>query len=162
MRKLLSALLTLSLIFLISSASLADGQITIGSGGSITIGSGGSITLIAPFQPSDVPGLVAEFYSEFVIKDGADLVSQWTDQSGQLNHATQGTDTNKFLWVDNQINSYPALRADGSDNYMVADSVASIVAGQDTPFTLFMVSKLITASADRMFFFFWGAGAFEV
>lgn len=107
------------------------------------------------FAPSDIPGLVAEFYSEFVVKDGGNLVSQWTDQSGQGNHATQGTDADKFVWFDNQINGYPALRSDGSSDFMAADTLGSVFTGADKPISVFLVVKKINAlSVDGRFFTF--------
>ena len=106
--------------------------------------------------PSDVPGLVAEFYSEFVIKNGGNLVSQWTDRSGEGNHATQTVATNKPLWVDAQINGYPSIRHDGIDNFLSIDSLATILDGNDTPFTWFGVFKLLggLGDADAL----WGVG----
>src|SRR4030067_367836 len=90
------------------------------------------------FTPSDVPGLVAEFYSEFIVKDGADLVSQWTDQSGQGNHATQGTEDNKPLWVDAQLNGYPSIRFAGTNDWL------SSALAQAFPVHIFMVVKQIS------------------
>ena len=101
--------------------------------------------------PSDVPGLVAEFYSEFVIKDGADLVSQWTDQSGQGNHAIQGTGANQPLWVDAQFNGYPGITLNGSSQWFsIADIIADFV-GDDLPHSIFIVHNTTSAPTFRTF-----------
>lgn len=53
-----------------------------------------------------------------ITKDGANKVATWADQSGGGNNATQATAGNKPLWVDSQINGYPVLRFDGTDDYL--------------------------------------------
>jgi hypothetical protein len=53
-----------------------------------------------------------------VVKDGADLVSQWSDLGPRGYHLTQPTATNQPLWVANMVNGRPAIRFDGVDNYL--------------------------------------------
>lgn len=53
-----------------------------------------------------------------ITKDNSDLVSQWNDQSGNNNHATQGTATNQPLYVANGPSSMPTLRFDGTNDRM--------------------------------------------
>ena len=65
-----------------------------------------------PFSPLDISGCVLWLKSDTgVTKDGLNRVSLWEDQSGNNNDASQGTDGNKPIWVDNQINAFPVLRS---------------------------------------------------
>lgn len=81
-----------------------------------------------------------------ITKDGADLVAQWNDQSGNGHNCTA---TNKPLWVDNQINSLPSVRFDGVNDYMIS---AAFVLNQ--PVTIFFVLKVISNTGQDM----WGIG----
>ena len=105
-------------------------------------GNGSSIWL-----PGDISGLVVELYSEFVIKDGGNLVSQWTDQSGQGNHVTQSVDADKFTWIADELNGYPSLVGDGLSDYLqlTSGSLLTLVNGNDTPFTAWGVLRFTTA-----------------
>lgn len=94
----------------------------------------------AAFSPTLIAGLELWLDSGVgITKDGSDLVSTWADQSGNGNDAAQATGTNQPLWVDSVLNSRPAIRFDGSDNFLrIANSV--------TVGTLFVVSKYDLAS----------------
>lgn len=74
-----------------------------------------------PFSPDQVSNLTLWLKSTAgVTKDGSDLVATWANQAstGSAYDATQGTATNKPLWVANQLNGRPAIRFDGVDNFM--------------------------------------------
>ena len=60
---------------------------------------------------------------EGITKDGGNYVSQWNDQSGISNNATQTTYGIKPLWVDNQINGFPVVRFDGNDWMVFSDLI---------------------------------------
>jgi hypothetical protein len=64
-----------------------------------------------PWVPTDIAGCVLWLRSDLgITKDGSDRVSQWNDQSGQSNHATQSTDAKKPVWIANQLNGHPSIR----------------------------------------------------
>lgn len=54
-----------------------------------------------------------------VTTNGAGNVSQWSDQSGKANHATQGTGSAQPLFVTNVLNSRPVIRFDGTNDQLV-------------------------------------------
>ena len=71
------------------------------------------------WTPLNLGGFIALFRStENIIKDGADRVSEWGDKTGQGNHISQATDSKKLVWTPNQLNGYPALIGDGTDDWM--------------------------------------------
>lgn len=67
--------------------------------------------------------------------------SGWNDQTGTTDFA-QATETNQPLLVANGLNGYPALRFNGSDNYM-AEGTFTI---GTYPYTIYFVAKVITWS----------------
>lgn len=76
-----------------------------------------------------------------VTKDGSNLVSSWTDQSGK--GRTLSYEGGKPLWVSGALSGSPSIRFDGVDDAMkTADfSVA-------TPLTVFLVAKIASGYAD--------------
>ena len=62
-----------------------------------------------------------------VTADGFGRVSEWDDQSGNFNHATQfsGTDLMPIL-VTNGFNGQPAIHFDGTNSYLLCPSSASL------------------------------------
>ncbi len=69
----------------------------------------------------------------YIIKDGSDFVSQWTDRSGQDNHLPQAIGTNQPLW------SSDGVLFDGVDNFMKA---VGFTYGQ--PEQIYIVLKQVT------------------
>lgn len=61
-----------------------------------------------------IPGSVLEVYADFVTKDGANRVSQLTDQSCGGFNLTQANGANQPTWVDAQLNGKPILRFTGT------------------------------------------------
>ena len=53
-------------------------------------------------------------------KDGGNLVSQWTDTSGNGNNVSQGTTNNQPTWVSS-VDGSPAVQFDGSTDFMILD-----------------------------------------
>lgn len=94
----------------------------------------------AAFVPTDIGGLELWLRSDLgVTKDGANLVSQWADQSGNGYNATQAVDANKFTWIGSVINGLPGLQGNGTTSFMTIDGAASIFDGADTSLALFIV-----------------------
>lgn len=60
-----------------------------------------------------------------VTKDGSDYVSQWDDQSGNGHHLTQATGSKQPLWESSQINGYPGIHFDGTDDAMKTSTFTS-------------------------------------
>lgn len=87
-------------------------------------------------------GLQAVYRAESVVLSGS-AVTQWNDQSGKGRHAIQATADSQPTWVgsDSTFNNRPTLSFDGTDDFLTADSLASILNGDDTPFTLWIVSR---------------------
>lgn len=75
-----------------------------------------------------------------ITKDGSDLVSDWNDLSGNNNHASQ-SGADRPLFVTSAIGGQPALRFDGSSDYM--ETVGSAVNGTDAR-TIFIVATNIS------------------
>lgn len=90
-----------------------------------------------------------------VAKDGSNKVSQWDDQSGEGNHATQGAGANQPTWLApaSGLNGNAALSFDGSASYMTANGVSSLFSGDDKPFTAIVAARVgSVASGSRMVF----------
>ena len=96
------------------------------------------------FDPTwGVASCVLAAYSDLgITKDGSDRVSNWALQFGDspANDFVQATDAKKFIWTSNQLNGYPALIADGEDDYMTS----AIAVNQ--PATIFLVAKSTVVS----------------
>lgn len=70
-------------------------------------------------SPSDIAGMLLWLKADAgITKDGSNLVGTWADQSGNSNNAVMATAGAKPLWVDAVKNSLPAIRFDGTDDYM--------------------------------------------
>ncbi|MEI6462224.1 MAG: fibronectin type III domain-containing protein [bacterium] len=69
-------------------------------------------------QPSSITGLKLWLKADAIVGlNNNDPVTTWTDSSGNAN-ATQSTASYKPLYITNSINSLPAVRFDGSDDYL--------------------------------------------
>src|SRR5438270_11672244 len=53
-------------------------------------------------------------------------VTHWTDQSGNLNDATQSSDTQAPALINGVLNSRPVLRFDGVDDFLDVADLASL------------------------------------
>lgn len=65
-------------------------------------------------------------------------VSSWADQTGSKD-LSQATETNQPLLITNALNGYPALRFDGSDNFMATSAFTEV-----HPYTVYIVAKMIS------------------
>lgn len=52
-------------------------------------------------------------------------VSQWSDKNGKGKHATQGTDSQRPLFVEDAVEGFPVLRLDGGD-FMSSSCIPAI------------------------------------
>ncbi|MCL4712164.1 MAG: hypothetical protein KJZ73_13055 [Pseudorhodoplanes sp.] len=94
------------------------------------------------FAPTDIAGCAFWVRTDTVTKDGSNLVSSWTDLSGNNRHATEAT--NKPLWVDALVNGHPAIRFDGSNDKLVTPGFTV-----NAPFTCLAVFKNVAVTNDR-------------
>jgi hypothetical protein len=77
-------------------------------------------------------------------------VTNWLDQSGNGNNATQGTGANQPTVVSGALNGLPVVRFDGINDWLAADGVTSVFGGNDSANTVFVVMKLpVTAGNNR-------------
>lgn len=53
-----------------------------------------------------------------ITANASNQVSQWKDRTTNVRHFTQGTDANKPTFVSAAINSLPAIRFNGSNNFL--------------------------------------------
>ncbi len=82
----------------------------------------GAIASVDGFSPLDLAGLglwLDSSNSTSVTKDGSNLVSQWTDLSGN-GHNFTGSGAAKPLCEANQLNGNPGIYFDGSNDFLTA------------------------------------------
>lgn len=96
------------------------------------------------FKPTDIADCVLWLRSDLgVTKDESDLVSSWTDQSGNSNDAIQENGISQPLFKDSHLNEKPVIYFDGLNDYFLANGLATkeYFSGNDKPMTAFIVSK---------------------
>ena len=76
-------------------------------------------------------------------------VSQWSDVSGSGNNAMQGTAGNQPTVQTSQVNGNPAVRFDGSDDYL---SVPDNLGLRPSNITAFVVAKATVATNQALYF----------
>ncbi|MBI2949467.1 MAG: hypothetical protein HYY23_17655 [Verrucomicrobia bacterium] len=92
-----------------------------------------------------------------VTKDASGAVTAWSDQSGKNNHAAQPDFALAPLWMDATINGKPALRFDGTDDYLdVASSDSVAITGDVASFFVVKFDDFATYRA------VWGKTASNV
>lgn len=82
--------------------------------------------------------------NEGITKDGAGKVSAWADQSGNSRSASQATSGNQPQYAADVLNGNPAIRFNGTNQYM---SIANMDIASALPFTMFTVTKGATNPA---------------
>ena len=94
------------------------------------------------FKPSSISGLAAWWRSDNVIMNGAD-VSEVEDLSGNSRPLIQATPANQpALNVDDvDFGGHNSIEFDGSTELLTADDLASIVTGEDKPFTIILCMR---------------------
>lgn len=71
-----------------------------------------------------------------ITKDGSGFVSQWSDKSGNANHATQGTGSNQPLTGVTLQNAKNVIDFDGGDALALPSGVYSLPYGSNTVFVV--------------------------
>lgn len=108
------------------------------------------------FTPSDINGLVLWFdaaqdaYTDdaaTVAAGNNDTVAVWQDQSGQGNHATNTTAAQRPTYKTNEVNSLPAIKGDGSADWLQLANGAPITGSGAR--TIFIVAKAGAADGDH-------------
>lgn len=114
--------------------------ITLNDGDYFTLAEKASVTpsVVADFPPGGIEStnnveIWLDASSLTGISD-ADPVLNWSDISGNDNHAQQANITNQPTYLTNQINGLPALDFDGTDDYL--DFVNNITTTATTIFTV--------------------------
>ena len=86
--------------------------------------------------PFPTSGLKLWLRSDAGVTLNGSTVSQWADQSGSGTNASQGTSASQPVLVANALNGKPALRFDGSNDYMTFNLPINGLTGM----TVFLVS----------------------
>jgi RHS repeat-associated protein len=63
-------------------------------------------------------GLKVWLKADSLAQASGSAVSQWSDESGNANHATQGTSGNQPVFQTGNLNGKPAVNFDGSNDYL--------------------------------------------
>ncbi|CAB4213862.1 Concanavalin A-like lectin/glucanases superfamily [uncultured Caudovirales phage] len=94
-----------------------------------------------------------------ITKDGSNLVSQWNDKSINGYNATQATGAKQPTYTAAGISGKSVLTFDGTDDYMAANDIASIMSGSDKEATIFLVGTTTSAATTQYPYFFGNSGA---
>lgn len=86
---------------------------------------------------------------------GTGYVAAWADRSGNGNDAVQETEADQPVYLPGAINGKPAVKGDGSSDYLSADSVAAVVSGTDKPWSVLM-AMAVTQTGVNVQMFNWG------
>lgn len=84
-----------------------------------------------------------------IIKDVANLVSNWYDRGVNANNATQTSSPSKPLWVDSQLNSMPIIRAGPNDYMNLPDGTYPSANGD---YTIYIVARSASVGNGAEFF----------
>jgi hypothetical protein len=104
-----------------------------------TISGGGS------FTPSSISGMIGWWAADSISSvDGTEQTS-WSDLSGNSYTLTAATGLGP-TWETAEINSLPAMKFNGSSQYMSNNTAAANFSGADLPRTFFLAIKTVTES----------------
>ena len=96
------------------------------------------------FDPKSITGLTVWLKADAgITKDGSNLVSDWTDQSGNGNNFSQSTAGNKPTYTASAQNGLPAITFDGTNDYMT--TAATLTLGTYSAFVV--VSRPVWAAS---------------
>lgn len=93
----------------------------------------GDISIFRNIPLTYTPALWLDGSDTSTIIESGGLVSQWSDKSGNGNHATQGNDSNKPTFVDEST----GLLFDGISDHLIFDGSVLV----NTDYTLFVVGE---------------------
>lgn len=94
------------------------------------------------FVPSNFSGL--QFWVSAdggMIRDANNLVSQWTDMSGNNNNVSQPNSNEQPLYQTNTLNGFPVIRFDGSNDYLNGGDILDV---GNANMCIFMVARTNT------------------
>lgn len=80
----------------------------------------------AQFNPTQLPGLRMWLRSDQGVQLNGTFVSQWTDQSGNGNHAASSPNAYRPVYTPDAINGLPALSFDGIDDFLQFPEIADV------------------------------------
>jgi hypothetical protein len=156
-----------------SAATASDlvNEITVGAGDKITVRVTGAsanratttrlqfvldVTSTPPTpSPLSILGsaLAAWWRSDVVVLNGA-TVSQWTDQSGNGRHLTQGTTANQPLYnVVGGPNATPSLLFDGTDDVLINATIDRAIPSTEITYVWLVFRQVTWVSTRRIFGF---------
>ncbi|WP_299393299.1 LamG-like jellyroll fold domain-containing protein [Pelagibius sp.] len=98
----------------------------------------------------DVSGCVLWYDADdlaTITKDGSDIVQQWDDKSGDNNHASQSSASQRPLYVASGIGGLPSIQFDGSNDELDYDAPTGISGSQNR--TVFVVFQNDDVLADH-------------
>src|SRR5271166_4119957 len=108
------------------------------------VGFNSTVVLPTNFQADWVPNCQAWYRGDKVVLDNAGNISQWTDLTGNSNHATQTTSISRPYWNA----SHPSFHVSPTVNFnSTANSILNHPFGADTSnFTVWMVVRCAVGS----------------
>jgi len=102
------------------------------------------------WSPLKLSGCVLYLDSSMGVTLSSGYVSQWADQSGNGRHASQSTAAYRPLYVTNVLNGRPALRFDGSDDYLTFNA-SGMPSGSSPRTAIFVVKRTDTSRRGDVF-----------
>lgn len=112
------------------------------------------LKILTPFKPTKLSGCALWLAADRGVTTVDGYVSNWSDQSGNGNHAAQGTVANRPLYVASGQGSKPTLRFDGSDDWLSFGTMTGMPTGS-TSRTAFVVCKRTDTSKRNDVFTFY-------
>ncbi len=104
--------------------------------------------------PTDLTGCVlwlSAYDTSSMTKDGAGVVSQWNDKSGQVNHATEATAGRRPVYALNTLNGIPGLTSTrAADTRMLLNGSTGVVLSGAC--SLFLVTTANATGAGSSYF----------
>ena len=93
------------------------------------------------FNPRKISGLNLWLKADDIRLSSDSNIYLWNDLSGKGNNASQGTAANQPTVRRAILNNRPAIKIDGTNDYLNADRIADLVEGTDVPISLFVVIR---------------------
>lgn len=85
--------------------------------------------------------------NQLALSNGS-AVETWDDESGNNNPFTQSTATRRPIFTSNAINGNPAVRFDGTDDYLISDAISEL--DNDNSISWFIVNKYNSLAGSSM------------
>lgn len=109
------------------------------------------------FLPNSIAGSLLWVRADTgITKDGGDLVSAWSDMTGQSNNLAQGTGGNQPLYEAAGFNGFKSILFDGSSDWMgLSDgTLCAHVTGTDKPYTIAFALQHVSITSNDVWFAF--------